>query len=112
VLLLLPGNHGKAVFDYLRYSIHPVSLTKKNYEVATKETWCVGKRGGIGSFMGSALGVRSRKQQWSIIGWVTKYLLSRAPLCFGSVKPLVPIVFVVISTHQSALGPHVGPSAD
>jgi hypothetical protein len=45
------------------------------------------------------------KQCWSVIGRVTKNLLSRAPLCFGRhVKPLVPAAFVVVSTHQSALG--------
>jgi hypothetical protein len=32
------------------------------------------------------------KQRWSVIGWVTKNLLSRAPPCFGRhVKPLVPV---------------------
>ncbi|RVE52732.1 hypothetical protein evm_002605 [Chilo suppressalis] len=44
--------------------------------------------------------------QWSVIGWVTKNLLSRAPPCFGRhVKPLVLAAFAVVSTHQSALGP-------
>jgi hypothetical protein len=42
-------------------------------------------------------------QRWSVIGWVTKNLLSRAPPCFGS-KPLVPAAFAVVSTHQPALG--------
>ncbi|RVE42480.1 hypothetical protein evm_012876 [Chilo suppressalis] len=47
--------------------------------------------------------------QWSVIGWVTKNLLSRAPPCFGRhVKPLVPAAFAVVSTHQSALGPRGG----
>jgi hypothetical protein len=46
------------------------------------------------------------KQRWSVIGWVTKNLLSRAPPCFGRhVKTLVPAAFAVVSTHQSALGP-------
>jgi hypothetical protein len=46
------------------------------------------------------------KQHWSVIGWVTKNLLSRAPPCFGGhVKPLVTAVFAVISIHQPALGP-------
>jgi hypothetical protein len=41
----------------------------------------------------------------SVIGWVTKNLLSRAPPCFGRhVKPLVLAVFAVVSTHQFALG--------
>jgi hypothetical protein len=49
------------------------------------------------------------KQRWSLIGWVTKNLLSRALLCFGRhVKPLVPAAFPVVSTHQSALGPRGG----
>jgi hypothetical protein len=52
------------------------------------------------------LGVRSRKLsnvstfQRSVIGWVTKNLLSRAPPWFGRhVKPLVPAAFAVVSTH-------------
>jgi hypothetical protein len=45
------------------------------------------------------------KKRWSVIGWVTKNLLSRAPPCFGRhVKPLVPAAFAVVSTHQPALG--------
>jgi hypothetical protein len=48
----------------------------------------------------SAFGVRSRKL--SNIG----YVLSRAPPCFERhVKPLVPAVFAVVSTHETALGP-------
>ncbi|RVE46257.1 hypothetical protein evm_009081 [Chilo suppressalis] len=49
--------------------------------------------------------------QWSVIGWATKNLLSRAPPCFRRhVKPLVPATFaVVVSTYQSALGPRHGP---
>jgi hypothetical protein len=40
------------------------------------------------------------KQRWSVIGWVTKNLLSRAPPCFGRhVKPLVPAAFAVVSTN-------------
>jgi hypothetical protein len=40
------------------------------------------------------------KQHWSVIGWVTKNLLSRAPLCFGGhVKPLVPAAFAVLRTQ-------------
>jgi hypothetical protein len=35
------------------------------------------------------------KQRWSVIGWVTKNVLSLAPPSFGRhVKPLVPAVFV------------------
>jgi hypothetical protein len=42
------------------------------------------------------------KQRWSVIEWVTNYLLSRVPPCFGRhVKPLVPAVFA--SSHQSGL---------
>jgi hypothetical protein len=41
------------------------------------------------------------KQLSSVIGWVTKILLSRAPLRFGRhVKPLIPSAFAVFSTHQ------------
>jgi hypothetical protein len=40
------------------------------------------------------------KQPWSVIGWVTKNLLSRAPQCFGRhVKPLIPTAFAVDSTN-------------
>jgi hypothetical protein len=56
-------------------------------------------------------GMRSRKlsKRWSVIGWVIKNVLSRAPPCFGRhVKPLVPAVFAVVSTHQPALGPRGG----
>jgi hypothetical protein len=50
------------------------------------------------------------KQRWSVVGCVTKNLLSQAPPCFGRhVKPLVTAAFVVISTHQPALGPRDGP---
>jgi hypothetical protein len=46
------------------------------------------------------------KQLWSVIGWVTKNVISRAPPCFGRlVKPLVPVAFAIISSHQPALGP-------
>jgi hypothetical protein len=46
------------------------------------------------------------KQRWSVIGWVTKKLLSRAPSRFGRhVKPLVPAAFAVVSTHQPILDP-------
>jgi hypothetical protein len=49
------------------------------------------------------------KQSWSIIGWVTKNLLCRAPPCFGRhVKPVVLAAFVVVITHQPALGPRGG----
>jgi hypothetical protein len=44
-----------------------------------------------------------------VIGWVTKNLLSRALPCFGMhAKPLVPAVFAIVSTHQSAVGPRGG----
>jgi hypothetical protein len=49
------------------------------------------------------------KQDWSVIRWVTKNILSRAPPCFGRhVKPLVPAAFAVVSTHQFALDPRGG----
>jgi hypothetical protein len=53
--------------------------------------------------------IAEAKQNWSIIGWVTKNLLSRAPVFFGShVNPLVPVAFAVVGTHQSALCPRGG----
>jgi hypothetical protein len=49
------------------------------------------------------------KQRWSIIDWVTKNVLSRAPWCFGKhAKPLVPAAFANVSTHQPELGPRGG----
>jgi hypothetical protein len=49
------------------------------------------------------------KQRWSVIGWVTKNLLFRAPPCFGGhVKTLVPAAYAIVSTHQPALGPRGG----
>jgi hypothetical protein len=49
------------------------------------------------------------KQRWSVIGLVTKNVLTRAPPCFGRhVKPLVPAAILVVSTHQPALGPRGG----
>jgi hypothetical protein len=46
------------------------------------------------------------KQRWSVIGWVTKKILSRAPPRLRRYfKPLVPAVFAIVSTHQPALGP-------
>jgi hypothetical protein len=48
------------------------------------------------------------KQRWSAIEWVPN-LLSPAPPCFGRhVKPLVPVVFAVVSTHQPAMVPRGG----
>jgi hypothetical protein len=49
------------------------------------------------------------KQLCSVIGWVSKNLLSRAPPCFGThVKPLIPAAFAVVSIQQSTLGPRGG----
>jgi hypothetical protein len=49
------------------------------------------------------------EQHWSVNGWATKNLLSRAPPCFGRyVKPLVSVAFAVVSTHQPAMGPRGG----
>jgi hypothetical protein len=43
------------------------------------------------------------------LGWVTKILLYRVHPHFARhFKPLVPAVFAVLSTHQSALGPRGG----
>jgi hypothetical protein len=50
-------------------------------------------------------GIAEIWQRWSVIGWVTKILLSRAAPCFGKhVKPLVPAAFAVV-TYQTALSP-------
>jgi hypothetical protein len=39
------------------------------------------------------------KQRWSVIGWVTKNLLSRTTLCFGRhIKLLVLAAFAVVTT--------------
>jgi hypothetical protein len=44
------------------------------------------------------------KQRWSVIGWVTKKLLSQSPPCLGrQVKPLIPAAFAVVSTYQPTL---------
>jgi hypothetical protein len=48
------------------------------------------------------------KQRRSVIGWVTKNVLSRAPCLGRHVKPLVPTAFEVVSTQQSALGSRDG----
>jgi hypothetical protein len=49
------------------------------------------------------------KQGWSVIGWVTKNLLSCAPPCLGRhVKPLISAAFAVVRTYQPALDPSGG----
>jgi hypothetical protein len=49
------------------------------------------------------------KQRWSVIGCVTKNVLSRAPPYIGMhVKPLVQAALAVVSTHQPAQGPRGG----
>jgi hypothetical protein len=49
------------------------------------------------------------KQRWSVIGRVTKKLLSRAPPSFGRHgKPLVLAAFAVVSSRQPALGSRGG----
>jgi hypothetical protein len=48
------------------------------------------------------------KQRWSVIGWVTKNILSRATPCFGRHVKLVSVAFAVVSTHQYAIGPRGG----
>jgi hypothetical protein len=41
--------------------------------------------------------IEAVKQRWSVIEWVTKYLLSRATPCFGiHVKPLVSAAFGIL----------------
>jgi hypothetical protein len=47
--------------------------------------------------------IAEAKQLWSVIGWVTKNLLSRAPLCFG--RHVKPAAFAVVSMHQPTLDP-------
>jgi hypothetical protein len=50
-----------------------------------------------------------QRSQWSVIGRVTKTLLTRVPPCFGRhVKPLVPAVFAIVSTYESAHGSRGG----
>jgi hypothetical protein len=39
------------------------------------------------------------KQRWSVIGWVTKNLLSRVPWLRKARKQVVPAAFVVVSTQ-------------
>jgi hypothetical protein len=49
------------------------------------------------------------KQFWSVIGWMTKNVLSQAPPCFGRhLKLYVSAAFAFVSTHQPALGPRGG----
>jgi hypothetical protein len=80
----------------LRYFKLLSHIWQKMYLQSVKELDCPAVR---------ALGVRSRKQSnigWSSDGWPKFYHLE---LIFGRhVKPLVPAVFAVVNTHQSALG--------
>jgi hypothetical protein len=56
-----------------------------------------------------ACAIAEVKRRWSVIGWVTKHLLSRTHPCLGRhIKPLVPPTFADVSTHQHALGPRGG----
>jgi hypothetical protein len=49
------------------------------------------------------------KQRWLVIGWVTKNVLSRPPLCSEwHVKPLILAASAVVSTYQPALSPRGG----
>jgi hypothetical protein len=48
------------------------------------------------------------KHRWSVIGWVTKNLLYRAPPCGRQIMSLVPTALAVVSTHQPELGPRGG----
>jgi hypothetical protein len=53
--------------------------------------------------------IAEAEQGWSVIGCATENVLSREPPCFGEhVKSLIPAAFLVVSTHQSALGPRGG----
>jgi hypothetical protein len=53
--------------------------------------------------------IADAKQRWSVIEWVTKNVLSRAPPCFGRhVKPLLLHLHCncnCLHLHQYALGP-------
>jgi hypothetical protein len=64
----------------------------------------VGVDGPTVSALRRAIGVV--KQRYSVIRWVIKNLLSRGPPCLARHVPLFPAAFAVVSTHQSALGPH------
>jgi hypothetical protein len=58
---------------------------------------------GIDTFHYRTSACDSGRKATLVIGWVTKILLYWAPPCFGRhVKPLVPAVFAVVSTHQLA----------
>jgi hypothetical protein len=87
----------------------PLFVTRKtfnnNYFLVIQE------REELGGLEVSALrcAIAEDKQRWSVIGWVTKNLLCRAPPWLGRhVKPLVPVAFAVVSTHQHKLGPRGG----
>jgi hypothetical protein len=66
-----------------------------------------GQRRSAEELDGPAVGALPRaitkvKQRWSVIGWVGKNLLFRAPPCFGRhVQPVVPVAFAFVSTHFS-----------
>jgi hypothetical protein len=52
------------------------------------------------SVRSGAIAEAKQRSQWSVIGWVTKnYYLE--PCFERHVKPLVPAVFAVVSTHSS-----------
>jgi hypothetical protein len=53
------------------------------------------------AFSALRLAIAEVKLSWSVIGWVTKNLLSLAP-------PYFPAAFEVISTYQPALGSRGG----
>jgi hypothetical protein len=67
--------------------------------------WCVGEDLDDPAVSELRRAIAEVKQRWSVIGWVTKDLLSRALPCLGKhFKPLVSAAFVVICTHQPTLG--------
>jgi hypothetical protein len=48
-----------------------------------------------------AIAEAKQRSQWSVMGWMTKTLSSRAPPCFGRHVKLVPAAFAVVSTHSN-----------
>jgi hypothetical protein len=47
------------------------------------------------------------KQRWSVIGWVTKCIISSSSV-LRKARQAVPVEFAKVNTHQPALGPRGG----
>jgi hypothetical protein len=81
------------------YNIFPVVVLFLPITMGSK---CEELDGSAVSALRRAIAEAKQRSQRSVIGWVKKKLLSRAPPCFGRhVKPLVPAAFTVVSTHSS-----------